>query len=74
MKLVLEIKNTENLESMTNADKVQMTTIFEALIATGALTGVKGGKAVIHFDHNGMFQKIQLDYFPWVKRSFTKKY
>lgn len=42
--------------------------VFNALIATGALTGVKGGKAIIHYDGEGTFQAIQLDYMPWRKR------
>lgn len=42
--------------------------IFNALIKSGGLTGVKGGKTIIHFDENGIFQKIQLDYFPWRRK------
>ena len=72
MQLILNIENTENIQDMTQADKEQMKVIVEALIVSGGLTGVKGGKTVIHFDHNGIFQKVQLDYFPWVRRSLDK--
>lgn len=68
MRLELNIRNTENIEDLSQSDKMQMEMIVEALVSTGALSGVKGGKAIIHFDHNGVFQKIQLDYFPFVRR------
>lgn len=42
--------------------------ILTALIKTGALTGVKGGQAIIHFDGEGTFQGIELDYWPWRRR------
>lgn len=42
--------------------------ILFALIQCGGLTGVKGGKTIIHFDDEGIFQKIELDYFPWKRR------
>ena len=46
----------------------QVKQIFNALISCGALTGVKGGKAVIHFDAEGVFQGIELDYWPFRRR------
>lgn len=48
------------------AEKVRE--IFDALVRCGGLTGVKAGKTIIHFDHEGNFTRIQLDYIPWVKR------
>lgn len=69
MKLELNIKNTENIEGISEGDRQQMEYIVEALISTGSLTGVRGGQVVIHFDHNGVFQKVQHSYFPWVRRS-----
>lgn len=42
--------------------------VFNALVTTGALIGVKGGKAIIHFDADGTFQGIELAYWPWRKR------
>lgn len=58
-----------NLREDFDASKVeQAKQVFNALVSTGALTGVKGGKAVIHFDAEGTFQGIELDYWPWRKR------
>lgn len=42
--------------------------IFEALIKSGGLWGVRGGKTILHFDLNGIFQGIELDYWPWRRR------
>lgn len=42
--------------------------IFLALIKVGGLTGVRGGKTIIHFDGEGNFQGISLDYMPFRKR------
>lgn len=72
MKIVLEIKNTENLQNMTEGDRLQMQTILEALVSTGSLSGVRGGQTIIHFDANGVFQKVELKYFPWVRRSVDR--
>lgn len=45
-----------------------MKEIFIALIKSGGLFGVKGGKTVIHFDSVGTFMSVQLDYYPWRRR------
>ena len=53
------------------ASKQQMenyTEILTALLSVGGLDGVKNGKTVINFDHEGVFQNIQLDYIPWRRR------
>ena len=42
--------------------------IFRALLQSGGLSGVKGGKTIIHFDAEGTFQGIELDYWPWRRR------
>jgi len=72
MKIELDIKNIENIESIEQADVLQMQQIVEALITTGGLTGVRGGQTIIHFDAQGIFQKVELKYFPWVRRSVDK--
>lgn len=69
MEIKLNIKNTENLTSLTTSDLEEMKQILEALVSTGGLTGVKGGQTIIHFDAFGVFQKIELKYFPWVRKS-----
>jgi hypothetical protein len=64
----LAIKNTENLGVITQEHKDKIQEIFTALVSSGALTGVRGGKTIIHFDADGIFQGIELDYWPWRKR------
>ncbi len=44
------------------------TEIFGALIKSGGLTGVKGGKTILHFDADGIFMGVELSYWPWRKR------
>lgn len=68
MKFEIDIKNTENILNLAQSDIRKIQIIVEALVATGSLTGVKGGQTIIHFDALGEFQKIQTSYFPWVKR------
>ena len=69
MEIKLNIKNTENLVNMDANDIGEMKEILEALISSGGLTGVKGGQTIIHFDADGVFQKVELKYFPWVRKS-----
>ncbi len=68
MKLELNIKNTENIQNISQSDISKAQRIVEALFTTGSFTGVKGGQVIIHFDSIGDFQKIQHSYFPWVNR------
>ena len=68
MKIELEIKNTENIGSMSESDVKQMQEIMNVLITTGGMTGVKGGQTIIHFDAQGIFQRIELKYYPWTRR------
>jgi hypothetical protein len=42
--------------------------IFKALMVSGGLWGVKGGKTILHFDDRGIFKGIELDYWPWRRR------
>lgn len=42
--------------------------IFNALVRSGGLTGVKGGQAILHFDSEGNFMGVQLSYWPWRRR------
>lgn len=48
--------------------------IFAVLIEKGALDGVRGGQAIIHFDANTDFMGVQLSYWPWKKKKFDKQY
>lgn len=49
-------------------DVERYTEIFYALMRSGGLSGVKGGKTVIHFDAEGTFMGVQLDYWPYRRR------
>lgn len=69
MQLDLYIKNTENIGILTVEQKMHIQEIVEALLQSGGLTGVKGGQTIIHFDASGEFQKIELKYFPWSRKS-----
>ncbi len=42
--------------------------ILEVLISKGALDGVRAGSAILHFDHNCIFQGVELTYFPWRRK------
>jgi len=56
------------LNGYTDEEIAKMTEIFKALIASGGLTGVKGGQTNLHFDAEGIFMGVQLSYFPWRRR------
>lgn len=60
--------NTENTGYLGQHDIEKFQEIISALIRSGGLTGVKGGQTIIHFDAEGMFQGIQLDYWPFRRR------
>ena len=68
MKIELNIKNTENFNNLSTKQLEEINEIFSALIVSGGLTGVKGGQTILHFDGDGLFQKIELKYFPWNRR------
>lgn len=68
MIIQLEIKNTENVGHVGEDQKKRFEEIVSALISSGGLSGVKGGQTIIHFDYEGTFQKIELKYFPYVRR------
>ena len=42
--------------------------ILCALLTCWGLDGVKSGKTIIHFNGEGNFMGISLDYMPWRKR------
>ena len=69
MRLLLEIKNDENIIGIGDYEKRQIEEIVTALIQTGGMTGVKGGQTIIHFDALGVFQGVQLDYWPYRRRN-----
>ncbi len=60
IELTIEGSTTEQIEKYKE--------ILGVLIEKGALDGIKGGSAIIHFDSNCLFQGVQLDYWPWRRK------
>jgi hypothetical protein len=56
------------LKGYTQEEIKKIEEIFRALIASGGLTGVKGGQTILHFDSEGLFMGVQLSYFPWRRK------
>lgn len=67
-KIEIIIRNSENVGTIDAEKLKRIQEIFEALIISGGLTGVKGGKTLIHFDAEGMFQGVELNYWPFRRR------
>lgn len=42
--------------------------IFAVLLEKGALDGIRGGSAILHFDSNCTFQGVELNYWPWRRK------
>ena len=57
-----------SIEGMTDEELERYREIVIALIQSGGLSGVKAGKTIIHFDAEGLFQGVELDYWPWRRR------
>lgn len=68
MKFEITIKNTENIGALDQRQIEKIQEIVNALVQSGGLTGVRGGKTIIHFDADANFQGIELDYWPWRKQ------
>jgi hypothetical protein len=68
MEVKLNIRTLENVGELTAERLVHITEIFEALVVSGGLTGVKGGSTVVHFDQDGEFMGVQLNYWPYRRR------
>ena len=60
------------IEGATKEQMFRYTEILTVLIDKGALDGVRGGKTIIHFDGEGNFMGVQLDYMPWRRRATIK--
>jgi hypothetical protein len=68
MKITLDIKNLDNIGDVSQLDIKKFSDIFSILVEKGALTGVRGGCAKLHFDGDGNFMGVELDYWPYRKR------
>ena len=61
-KLIFEL---ETEETFTKQEVDKINNIFAALLTTGGLLGMRNGSTSIHFDKNGDFQAVRLDYMAW---------
>ena len=59
------------IKGLTKEETLRYQEILHALIQCGGLSGVKGGRTIIHFDGEGIFQGIELDYWPFRRRKKT---
>lgn len=66
--LTLQIRNKDNVGYLDEIQVAKITEILTALVSSGGLTGVKGGKTIIHFDAEGSFMGVELDYWPYRRR------
>ena len=66
--LTIKITNRDNVGTITTEQAHNIQEIMTALIQSGGLTGVRGGKTILHFDAEGAFMGISLDYWPWRRR------
>ena len=57
------------IQDINEEDTFRIQEILVALLASGGLSGVKGGQTIIHFDGEGIFQGIELKYWPWRRRA-----
>lgn len=62
------MKITLDVEGKTEGEINKYREILEVLISKGALDGVRAGSAILHFDHNCLFQGVELSYFPWRRK------
>ena len=66
--ITIKITNNENIGILNKEQVENIRQIILALIVSGGLTGVKGGKTILHFDEKGTFRGVQLDYWPYMVR------
>lgn len=57
------------VEGATQEEIKRYEEILGVLLKVGGLDGVKSGKTIINFDANGVFMGINLDYWPWKRRT-----
>lgn len=69
MEIKLDIKSLENVGEITEEKLNHFKSVFEALVNSGALVGVRNGCATLHFDAVGTFMGVELKYWPWRNRS-----
>lgn len=61
-----------SIEGITKEDTMKYQEILTVLISSGAL-GLKNGSATLHFDSEGIFQGVELDYWAFRRRKALAK-
>ena len=56
------------IEGASREQMERYTEILTILLDKGALDGVKGGSTILHFDGDGRFMGVELDYWPWRRK------
>lgn len=69
MEVKLNLTSLENVGDLTPQKIRAFTEVFEALIVSGSLSGIKSGSVSLHFDEDGIFKNISHNYAPWKRRS-----
>jgi len=59
-------------QELSTVETAKYQEILVALIASGGLSGVKGGQTILHFDKEGLFMGVQLSYWPWRRRNLAR--
>lgn len=56
------------IDGITPEETLHYQEIMVALVTSGGLSGVKNGKTILHFDKDGVFMGVELQYWPWRRR------
>jgi hypothetical protein len=56
-----------SIEGISREDTLKYQEILHALVISGGLN-VRAGSTTIHFDNQGIFQGIQVNYWPFKRR------
>ena len=56
------------IENYDERELASIKEIFNGLVKSGGLTGVKGGTTILHFDSEGTFMGVQLSYWPYRRK------
>ena len=64
--IIIEIEDDSQWDLQDRLTKYEK--IFRLLIDKGALDGVRGGSANLHFNGEGQFAGLELNYWPWKEK------
>ena len=56
-----------DIKGISREETIKYQEILVILISSGALK-LKGGKAILHFDNDGVFQGVEMDYWAYRRR------